>query len=258
MKIRKLFLTLLIFSFLTFPVFSQETEVESETPAEETSVEEEIINIKGEEFTTAEDFGAFIRSMDFIFDIGPAFYYNKYTYIDDKLVSSPSPFFDPVTIGILWPNYTFVSMEPSLSFFSFYYIWHDGMALPGEIENRTVSTLHFMLNLPVVVQLYLKNNRFQLSVGAGILGRVGLLPGGVQESDSGESGTVASDMELINQWFWDKTRYLYLSTGFSWMYNAYHNVKIGPSVRAYFPIGGIINGEGLNGMIIDAGLKISL
>lgn len=270
MKGKKLFLTFLIFSFTFFQIYSQEdtvnTETETETEVSEpeipetetTSVEEEIINIKGQEFTTADSFIDFIRSLDFLFDIGPAMYLNQHTYVDNLLVSSPSPSFDPVTIGILWPNYTFISMEPSLSYFSFYYLWYDGMALPAEIENRTAATLHFMLDLPVVIQLYLKNNRFQISIGAGILGRVGLLPGGVKNTDSGYSGTVETDMELINDWFWDKTRYLYLSTGFSWLYNAYHNVKIGPTVKAYFPIGGIINKEGLQGLIIDAGLKISL
>lgn len=285
MKIKTFALTFLIFSLFSFQIFAQEEDTGAENVAnlediisaarenitanaEENAesqeedntdaVEEEIVNIKGEEFTSADTFVDFIRSLDFVFDIGPSMYMNLHTMKDDKPVSAPSPLFEPVTIGMLWPNYTFVSTEPSLSFFSFYYLWYDDMALPAEIENRTVQTLHFMLNIPIVIQLYMKHSRLQLSGGIGILGRFGLLAGGVAETDSGGSGTAGSDLELMNDWFWDKTRYLYISTGASWLYNGHNNTKVGPTVKVYFPLGGILNGEGFQGLIIDAGLKISL
>lgn len=266
---KRLLLTFAIFSFLLTFSYAQELPP-AESPSEETegfidgdpgNVEDEIINIKGQEFAQAETFTEFIHSLDFCFDIGPAMYINtksKAVNADGYLISGPSPVVEPVTIGILWPNYTFVSVEPTVSYFSMYYLWYDGTALPAEIENRTVNALSFMFNVPVVFQLYLKNMRFQISGGIGVLARFGLLAGGVKESDSGYTGTAGGDLKEMNNWFWKDARFMYISTGFSCLFNMYGKVKAGPTIKAYIPMSLVTTKQGLQGMIIDAGLKISL
>lgn len=267
MKKRWLF-TFIIFSLFTALCFAQETtEPEAQTSTEDAFVDgtpgdvvEEIIDIKGQEFAQAESFGEFIHSLDFCFDIGPATYINAKSKLlnqDGYRVSGPSPVFDPVTIGILWPNYTFVSMEPSISYFSMYYLWYDGMALPAEVENRTVSALSFMFNVPVVFQLYLNKFRFQIYGGVGVLARFGLLPGGVKESDAGYTGTAGGDLKEVNNWFWKNGRFFYISTGFSCLFNLYGNVKAGPVGKIYIPVSVFSKTDGFQGTIIDIGLKIS-
>lgn len=271
MKLKKIFLTVLIFS-LAGLCFAQEADVPETTVVEpvettdettdETAVETtDEVNIKGEEFAHAETFGAFIRSLDFVTDLGPLQYVNIHSKdVDDEglLVCAPSPINYPVTIGIIWPNYTFVSMEPTLTYFQQYYLWYDGLALPAEVEHATASTHHFLVNLPVVVQLYMKNSRFQFSLGGAVLMRFGLLPSDVKADDEGFTGTAGGDLPLINDWFWQNCRYLYLSTGFSWLYNTYHNVKAGPTIKVYVPVSSMVYKEGLQGMMVDIGLKISL
>lgn len=279
---KRLFLIFAIFSFLTAFCFAddstQSTEAGKSTETTETTetkesadssevveipgdVEEEIINIKGQEFEQAESFGEFIHSLDFCFDIGPAMYINAKSKLlnpDGYRVSGPSPVFDPVTIGVLWPNYTFISMEPSVSYFSMYYLWYDGMALPAEIENRTASTLSFMFNIPAVFQLYLSKVRFQIYAGLGVLARFGILAGGVKESDYGYTGSAGGDLKEINNWFWKNGRFLYISTGFSCLFNLYGNVKAGPVCKIYIPVSVFSKNDGFQGTIIDFGLKISL
>lgn len=280
MKSRKLLLTVLCFSFLQFGVYAQETEdgveflenpvaeipatdeatatddvttTDEATPAEElSSVEEEIVNIQGKEFEQAENFVEFIRSLDFMLNIGPACYLNtesKTRNAENLLISAPSPLVSPVSIGILWPNYTFVAVEPRVSFYRMYYLWYENRPLPAEIENRTVFALSFMIDLPIVFSLYMKTNRIQLSAGPSVLVRAFSVPTGVANN---------GDTALAKDYFWAKNRFLYASLGASWLFNASGNLKFGPEVKAYIPVGGLLNKEGLQGALFLAGFKISL
>lgn len=267
MNLRKFVFSILIFSFPFFAFCQSEepvevtvedpvVEVPEEAPVEEVSEAEEEVNIKGKDFKSSENFREFIRSLDYVLDFGPSVYVNT----KSTLVSAPSPAFFPVSMGILWPNYTFIAMQPSVSVSYMYYLWHDGMALPAEVENRTALTVNILANLPMMVQLYMKKSRVQIMGGIAFLGRVGMLPPGVSENDSGESGSAGGDLKLINKWFYDNTRFLYISTGVSWLFNLNEEgtKKAGPEIKAYLPIGGIMNSEGMQGMIITVGMKISL
>lgn len=252
MKFKRIFFILLIFS-LPLCVFSEESEIDVSS---ETLPEKSDVNLKGKEFTAAASFSEFIESLDFTLNLGPAVYVNT----KSLKISAPSPIFYPFSIGVLWPNYTFISVQPTVGFSYIYYLWNDNMALPAEIENRTATGISIMADVPVVVQLYLPKSRFQFSVGPSILSRIGVLSNGVSSNDSGFSGSAESDVKLINEWFWDKGRFFYISTGVSWLYTAFEerNLKFGPEVKVYFPIGGLAAGEGLQGTIINLSVKISL
>lgn len=247
-KISTLIFTILF--IFQLPLFAQEEQTENSTS-------EEDVNLKGEEFHQSDSFLDFIQSMDFVLQMEPAVYLNpNKTNSSGQIVSAPSPIVYPISIGILWPNYTFIAMQPTLSFFMMNHLWYDGMALPAEIENRTTTTLCFMLNLPVVFSLYFQKFHFQLEAGLGIFMRFGLKASGVEDSDYGYSGSAGSDISNINSWFWKDMHWLYLTTGGSWMYHVNDKLKIGPVANIYLPIGTLINQASVNGLVISVGFRI--
>lgn len=259
----KKFLFVSLFSLLCISFFAQETDDnnvnDAETPETEAieQTSENDSNIKGEEFHKATTFLDAIQSLDLVLQLEPGVYLNPHkTNSDGQLVSAPSPIVYPISIGILWPNYTFIAMQPTLSFFMMNHLWYDGMALPAEIENRTTTTLSFMLNIPVVFSLYLPNNRLQLGGGVGVFMRFGLRSPGVNDSDSGYTGTAGGDVSEINAWFWNDLHWLYLTTSFSWLINANEKLKIGPTFNAYIPVGTIFKDKSTEGLLISVGFKI--
>lgn len=252
MKKHLLIIFLSIFSLYLFAQEAEITQLEEDQTAE---IQE--IDIKGEEFHEAETFIDFIHSIDLIMQFEPGMYFNNFkTNANGNLVSAPSPIIYPISIGFLWPNYTFVSMQPTLSFFVMEHLFYDGMALPAEIENRTTTTLSFMINLPIVFSLFINQTRFQLSGGAGIFIQAGLKSAGVNDSDYGYTGSAASDVNAINEYFWKDMHWLYLTTSFSWLYNVNSQLRIGPTVNTYIPMGTIIGNQNLHGFMITAGVKI--
>lgn len=248
----KKLLFLFALCLISLPVFTQESSVEEQTPA----IEEEV-NIKGSEYQSAETFLDFIHSLDFVLQFEPGMYMNFHkTNSEGKLISAPSPLIYPVTIGILWPNYTFIAVQPSISFFTMQYLYYDGMALPAEIENRTASSLSFMVNIPVVFTLFMRNSRLQLSGGLGILLQFGLRSTNVGKDDYGYSGSAESDVELINKYFWNNMHWLYLTTSASWLYNVTSQLRFGPTASINIPIGALMGDQDMQGLMLSVGLKI--
>ena len=136
------------------------------------------------------------------------------------------------------------------------HLYYEDKALPAEIENRTTTTLSFMLNIPAVYSIYLEQSRFQITAGLGVFMRFGLLSPGVKDSDSGWTGTAGGDVKKINEWFWKNARWLYLTFGGSWLYNLTPQLKAGPVINCYIPVGGLIKDHNVQGLMISAGIKI--
>lgn len=190
--------------------------------------------------------------IDFVMQFEPALYLNT----ESTLVSAPSPIVYPISIGFLWPDRSTFAIQPTLSFFMMQHLLYEDKALPAEIENRTTTTLSFMLNIPVVFSLFLDNSQFQFSGGLGVLMRFGLLSPGVKEADSGWSGTAGGDVEKINEYFWNDMRWLYATAGVSWLYNLTPQLRAGPTINVYLPVGGLISDQSAQAMLISAGIKI--
>ena len=190
--------------------------------------------------------------IDFVMQFEPALYLNT----ESTLVSAPSPIVYPISIGFLWPDRSTFAIQPTLSFFMMQHLLYEDKALPAEIENRTTTTLSFMLNIPVVFSLFLDNSQFQFTAGPGILMRFGLLSPGVKEGDSGWSGSAGSDVEKINEYFWNDMRWFYANLGASWLYDLTPQLRAGPTINVYAPVGGLISDKNAQGMIISAGIKI--
>jgi hypothetical protein len=69
-------------------------------------------------------------------------------------------------------------------------------------------------------------------------------------------GIEASDeVSKINEYFWQKMRFLYLSTDVQWMFDL-PKVKAGPILRFYLPLGGLISDKSMNASIFNLGLKV--
>lgn len=234
----KFIFSVIFLSLLNFAAFG-ETLQEAETPS---PVE------------TPAPAPSFFSACDLTAEFSPAIYINP----ESSLVSAPSPVIYPVSIGFLWPNYTKIAIQPTLSFFTMYHLWYDGQALPAEIENRTSQTINLLLDIPAVFSIYSsEKSRFQFSSGLAFLMRFGILAGGVKETDSGYTGSAGSDMDKINSYFWDNARFLYMSFGASWLYDLVPHLRLGPVFHTYLPLGTMFAGEGVQGMIISLGLKLN-
>ena len=121
---KKLLFTLAAVFFLTSLYAQEDTEFYEETePAQQTPF-----------------------PIDFVMQFEPALYLNT----ESTLVSAPSPIVYPISIGFLWPDRSTFAIQPTLSFFMMQHLLYEDKALPAEIENRTTTTLSFMLNIPVV------------------------------------------------------------------------------------------------------------
>ena len=190
--------------------------------------------------------------LDFVMQFEPGIHINTAS----KLESAPSPIIYPISVGVLWPADSMIAVQPVISFFMMNHLYYEDKALPAEIENRTTTTLSFMLNIPAVYSIYLEQSRFQITAGLGVFMRFGLLSPGVKDSDSGWTGTAGGDVKKINEWFWKNARWLYLTVGGSWLYNLTPQLKAGPVINCYIPVGGLIKDHNVQGMMISAGIKI--
>lgn len=197
---------------------------------------------------------SFLQRTDFILQFDPTFYISPESFQNKSNVVN---IFYPITFGAIWPTDYFISFQPTLKFFIMEHLWFDKYALPAEIENRTSTTLSFMLDLPAVYTLKLKNNtEFHFSAGLGLFLRFGILSYGVNESDPGYSGTAAQDVELINKWFWDNAHWLYFTFGASWLYPITSKIQVGPVLNAYIPVGTLIDQHNVQGLMFSLGIKL--
>lgn len=211
-------------------------------------------SVFGKKYSFPKNFSDLLQQFSFDIQLGPALYINT----ESTLVSAPSPIVFPVGIGFIWPRDCFISFQPSISYFMMHYLWYNGKALPAEIENRTATSLSFFMNLPAVFSFYGHYSRAQVAVGAGMLFRIIFLSPGVYEYDSGFSGSAGNDVALINQYFNSGARFLYLTSDLSWLFDITRYLKAGPFTAVYFPLGSLINNEGLSGFMVTAGIRINL
>lgn len=230
MKIKKIIVVLLI-TLLTCKAFSQSEEI----PQEEKK--------------------SFLEKTDFVLQFEPAFYLSPESSANK---SNTINALYPVSIGFLWPNDYFIAIQPTISFFQMHHLLYNGTPLPAEIENRTTTTLAFMLNIPAVYTLKLKGSKFQFSAGPGIFLRFGLLSKGVNKTDPGYSGSAESDTKLINKWFWKNCHWLYLNFGVSWLYPITTKIEIGPVLNAFIPVGSLIDQHTVQGLMFSLGVKLSI
>ncbi|MGP1458265.1 MAG: hypothetical protein ACTTKL_03015 [Treponema sp.] len=193
--------------------------------------------------------------VDFIFAFTPAVIFNT----DSSHKSAPSPIVYPFGFGISVPADKLVSFQPRLSFFTNYYLYDDGIAKPAEIENRTATSLAFLLDLPAVFTFDIRQTHFfELGTGLAILARGAILSSGVDSSESGETGSAQSDVDAINKYFWKNANFLFLEASFAYLFQMTEKIKLGPEVRFYLPCGPLFTQGSMNGGMFAAGLKVRI
>lgn len=194
----------------------------------------------------------FLESTSFFAGFGPSLF-----YISDSNLSAPPPIVYPVFIGLAWPKDFFLSTQPSIKFFSNYYFVNEGKVLPAEVENRTAYGFSFFVNVPIVFTLNIKNvTNLKASVGLAFLCRFAILASNVEESDSGYYGSAKEDLKQINDSFYERGKFVYLSTSIDWMFNLKNNMQFGPELSFYIPIVTVFSEFNLQGTMINLSLKV--
>ena len=210
------------------------------------------LSAQEEEISEAPESEKISYTADFVLQCEPGIYINT----KSPLISAPSPIIYPISMGFIWPDSTKIAIQPTVSFFMTQHLYYEDMALPAEIENRTTTTLSFLLNIPAVYSIFKDNSRFQLTGGLGIYMRFGILSPGVNEGDSGWTGSAGEDAKKINEYFWSKMRWFYITGGGSWLYNLTPQLRAGPVMNISIPVGGLIVDKDAQGMLISLGIKI--
>jgi len=171
--------------------------------------------------------------------------------------SAVSPVVYPVSFGAMFFGNKPVTFQPRLSFFANYYLWYDGEAYPAEIENRTATVFHFLLDLPAVYRFTLKDRHsFEFGLGPAFDFTVTVLSHGVTGSDSGYTGSADSDTGEIRWSFWKNGRFIYITTQTAYLFNFSKKLSFGPEFRFYLPCGHLFSGDGFNHSIFSLGAKI--
>ncbi|MBO4532812.1 MAG: hypothetical protein J5726_03855 [Treponema sp.] len=250
---RFLFLLTAILFSCSF-LFAQEAEPELIPESEKDYVDEQNMTVtEVEELIQSQ---SAINRLDFVFGVAPIVSIN--THVKDssgKFISAPSPITFPLYFGLSIPNYTAISFQPTLRFFPGYNLVYGELVLPAEIENRTSLTLNFLVNLPIVFKLNYKN-KFSWSILAGVAGlfRFAMPPINVDPAQAGTTGTIKTDVDYMNKWFYKNVRFLYLSAGIDWLFY-YGKTKYGPELAVFFPISAITD-KSFDALMISAGIKV--
>lgn len=162
---------------------------------------------------------------------------------EDKKYSAPSPIYFPLSLGVKIET-PFAKIEPSISLWTNYYLLAHDKALISEIENRTSLAISSMINIPASFSI--GETGLSISAGFAFFLRFALPLEGIEASD---------EVSKINEYFWQKMRFLYLSTDVQWMFDL-PKVKAGPILRFYLPLGGLISDKSMNASIFNLGLKV--
>ena len=243
---RLIFMTVLFLGICSQFLFAQESERDYVDEQNMTVTEvEELIQSQ-----------SLINRLDFVFGVEPVISINTHKKNSDGyFISAPSPIHFPVYFGLSLPNYTAISFQPTLRFFMSYNLVYEDMVLPAEIENRTGLTFSFLLNLPIAFKINI-HNKYSLDILAGVAGliRFATVPVNVKDTEPGYTGTVKTDIDYMNSWFYKNARFLYLSVAADWLFY-YGTTKYGPELSIFFPIS-VFTDKSLDGLMFGVGVKV--
>ncbi len=173
-----------------------------------------------------------------------------------KETSAPTPVSFAGGMGAVIKFTPLITLEPRLDFWAMYYLYDGKDAHPAEIEHRTASVLCFMLDVPVGFNFELGKNTLTAGAGLGFLMRFAFLSNGVKSSDSGATGSAQGDTEKIAAYFWESARFLYPEVFFAWDYKINEKLRAGLTARMYLPLGSLISGNGVDGLILTLATRV--
>ena len=181
---------------------------------------------------------------------------------DSATNSAPSPSMYSLGVGGYFSFSNGFLLETHASFFTNYYLWDGTDAQPAEVENRTATALSALLDFCSGYTWNFgpeKKHALSLMGGAGIFLRYGILSNGVESDDENPKtlSRAGDDVSDINNWFYQNLRFLYPELALSYLWSLSDTWKIGTEFRSYLPIGSLLHGEGIDGMLFSLGLKLS-
>ncbi len=215
-----------VLAFFSFGIFAQNS----------TSLSEEKVSSK--------------KTSSVFFTMGPQIMYNS------DSASAPTPIFYTLGLGANFFEDKNMLLQTRMSFSTNYYLWNGENAKPAEVENRTATVINSMIDL-TGMYTWGQTNKIQAGAGLGIFARLGFLSDGVDSSSRGseENTTASDDVSSINSWFWSDLHFLYPELTASYTYE-YAKWQIGGEIRLYIPLGSLVTGEGMDGFMATASVKI--
>ena len=235
---RLIFLVTFSLIALSLPLAAQEASAGAETDAI-TGEAAPATDVATDE-NAATDTTSARKNHTFFVSIGPTLVINT----DASTKSAPSP----------------VSFEPRLTFFTNYYLWDGEAAHPAEVENRTATVLSFLVDMDTVKIFRRGKNEFHIGGGVSVLARVAMLSGGVDSDDAGgtDTSTAGDDVSSISSYFWSDLRFLYPNITGCWLYALPNGWKAGASASVYVPLGSLMHGDGVDGMLVSLAFRIAI
>lgn len=228
--------------FANEPLQNATTEVLDSETAEDTS------SVSSADYPSLKNHAPFVG-------FGPMLLVNT----DSSKNSAPSPVMFSLGGGATFFQNAVVSFQPRLTFFTNYYLWDGEAAHPAEVENRTATVLSFLLDVDAVKIFRHGKNVFQVGGGVSVLARVSILAGGVNSDDEGgtDASTAGDDVSSIGDYFWADMRFLYPNVAFCWLHELPNGWYAGASANVYVPLGSLMNGDGVDGMLFSLGLRVA-
>ena len=174
-------------------------------------------------------------------------------------LSAPSPIIYSLGIGYSFKIGSFFIIQPRLTGWMQYYTWDadTSYAYPSEVEFRTATVFSLIADIPFIISLGTEKNAFEFGAGFGFMPRFGILSNGVSDTDTGTSGTAASDVNAINNWLWSDVRYLYPEAVISYTHLLGENWHVGAEYRFYLPLGSLVSGHKMDCMMMSLALRLS-
>lgn len=183
-------------------------------------------------------------------------------FTDDFINRKNISYVNPELNFELGAGYTFgfakiFGFEPHLTAFFQYFSWDNDLkeAFVTGPENRTSSTITFLLDLPVITTIKGEKSKFEAGIGVGILSRINFLARGVSEKDWGSDETAGKDVKHITEWLWNPLNFIYPEALLSYTYKLENGRQVGFVARFYIPL---TIYRGFKDSIISVGFKFTL
>lgn len=169
--------------------------------------------------------------------------------LNTKKNSAPSPILFSIGAGAQIKLAKNISFTPHGQFFGTYYLWENGQALPAELEHRTAYVPSIMVDIPVTCDIYAGNSIFRIGLGASLLLRFAARASDVPTSEK-------SSIDEMNKWLWQNGRFFYPSAQLSWDYVLDNGAAVGLGAKAYFSLGGFLDGDKLDRSMIMLSVRL--
>lgn len=244
-KKTNLFFSTLLLIFLSFNIYTQETEAKQE------------IEQKTEETNKADQTEVLTKVPS---DFG--FYFGTEIILSSLKKRVSQPFSTALNFGAEYEykGIKYFSIVPSLDFSIFYYSLLNQKAYICEIENRTGLAMSFLLDTPFMARFDIKSCTISIGGGLAFFIRYALLAPGINPSASGSGGlSTAAELKEINKYFWQKGRFFYPSLRFKTEYTFTSGWKTGLQIKTFFPLSNAWDNTACkwtDGLIIQAGVVL--